>query len=356
MTDTPTSFEKIYDRALSSLHAWTGPIRSQMIGSIDHIVSYEGIRSIIALPVYASTFLDRVYQVHNEDIVRSVKVGMLGWAAWSHADMIRDGDESADPMMISVFSALQCAFFDALRASHIPLRIQSRISAILTSMECANYEESVGTLTHTPAARSDGGAMSMRARMSAKSMGAAIPLLILLSRSSVSDADLDHCLGFFEGFLSARQLSDDALDWHEDYLYGTRTLIVQWLIDACGDMVTIERMRRAFENTVRYRAVDEMRRRALRALGHARAMTCFVDYGFLERLIRPYMRHPEQSVQSLLLPEYKAILTCSDEGPGSGMRLDFLQDDSVTVYSEGRTERDGGDLGRVGADDLDCER
>jgi hypothetical protein len=204
-------------------------------------------------------------------------IGLAGWAAWTAADLIRDGENpvrantgnGADNFNddLYIFSVLRSIIDELIGKLSLPAIYLKRLKHIIGMMEYANSSHC---------------ALDARERSSWKSMGAAIPLLTLMMKYGTSNKDISSCEEYFYYLILARQLSDDALDWKEDSgVIGNSTLVINWL-------------EKAFEEHVKYKVAKEMLKRSRQAIEKARSISCFTNTGFLEELARYYEEMAER--------------------------------------------------------------
>lgn len=200
-------------------------------------------------------------------------IGLAGWAAWTAADRIRDGENIAcgascdgNGEDLYIFSILRPIMDELVGKLSLPTVYIKRIKHVIGMMEYANSRHC---------------ALGARKQSSWKSMGAAIPLMALMMKVGASNKDIEACESFFYHFIMARQLSDDALDWKEDSGATNDTLVVKWL-------------GRAFEERIKYEVAKEMLKRSKRAAKKARSISCFTDTGFMEELPGYYEKMAER--------------------------------------------------------------
>jgi hypothetical protein len=268
-------------------------------GHLRTLVKQPNIRKILELPCQAYGSLTQSDQnkgrleggLDKTNVVTiCTAIGIVGWAAWTAADRIRDnesvssgtGGPSDD---LYIFSILRPIIDELIGRLSLPTIYLKRLKQAIGMMEYANSSHC---------------ALGVREKSSWKSMGAAIPLLALMMKVGVTGAkasemevlnrDIALCEDFFYYFILARQLSDDALDWKEDASKGkvsnqsNDTLVVKWLEGA-------------FEEQVKYKIAAEMLKKSKRAIENARNISCFTDTGFLEELPRYYEEMAERILQ-----------------------------------------------------------
>jgi hypothetical protein len=121
-----------------------------------------------------------------------------------------------------------------------------------------------------------------------KSIGVSIPMVAFLMNTNAPRKEARRCKKYFYHLIFCRQLSDDALDWHEDMKRGQRTLVTQWLEETVGKDKPLREYRTAFETTVSPRVAQNILGHSKRSIRCARKMTCFTSTEFLEELPRLY--------------------------------------------------------------------
>ena len=236
---------------------------------------------------------------HKETVVCTA-IGIAGWAAWTAADRIRDGENAlrgtscggndfgslgGDLYVFSILRPIIDELIGKLSLSESHLR---RLIGIMGKMEYANS-------THC--------SMGVREQSSWKSMGAAIPLLALMMKAGAPGAkasemdslnkDISLCENYFYHLILARQLSDDALDWKED-AGGIGNGKELKTIGANGDTLVVKWLEDAFEERIKYQVAKEMLKTSRQAVKIARDISCFINTEFLEELPRYYEKMAER--------------------------------------------------------------
>lgn len=211
-------------------------------------------------------------------------IGLAGWAAWTAADRIRDGEND-----VRGISCDDLYVFSILRP--IIDELVGKLSLLESHLRCL-----VGIMGKMEYANSSHCSMGVREQSSWKSMGAAIPLLALMMRLNASDKDIASCERLFYYLILARQLSDDALDWKEDASSIRNGKKLQ-TIGANGDTLVVKWLEDAFEEHVKYKVAKEMLKTSRQAVKMARDISCFTNTEFLEELPRYYEEMAERILQ-----------------------------------------------------------
>ena len=126
-----------------------------------------------------------------------------------------------------------------------------------------------------------------------KSIGATIPMIMLLVNIGASQRDIDNCYAYFYHLIGARQISDDALDWPDDIKKGHGTSVTQWLEKLAGkklpgQKISIRTYKKAFNEIVTPRVDCKILWHARKSIEYAKQMTCFKSTEPLEELPRFY--------------------------------------------------------------------
>jgi hypothetical protein len=264
-------------------------------------LAFSNISKILELPYRGYISLtDKSFandrSASKMEVAICTAIGLAGWTAWTAADNIRDGGKGGKSPSNSigyddhnhgddlyVFSILRPIIQDLIESLSLSSHHMSRIIQIISTMEYANAEHC---------------ALGIREWSSWKSMGAAIPFLGLMMKIGATEEDIDHCQSFFYYFISARQLSDDALDWREDIGGCKDSNSGNKVINKVNDTLVTKWMERDFQRRIKYAVAIEMRRRSRQAIEEAQKISCFTDTGFLEELPRYYERMAENIISS----------------------------------------------------------
>lgn len=262
------------------------------------LMAQPNIRKIIELPCrgYGSLIQSTLNvnptenELNESSLIVCTAIGLAGWAAWTAADRIRDGENTiggnkSDGDDLYIFATLRPIIDELVHKLSLSDEHRNHITHIIGMMEYANARHF---------------SLGIRMKSSWKSMGAAVPLMALMIKAGSPDKNIALCEDFFRYFILARQLSDDAIDWKEDVgrvgntgklktdCVNNSTLVIKWL-------------ERSFDERVKYEVAAEMRKRSRQAMEKARSISCFADTGFLEELPRYY----EEMAEGILRKQRK---------------------------------------------------
>lgn len=182
---------------------------------ISKILTNDTRNEIVLLPYHthkALTFR------HPDTLRRCADLGaasLLGWIAYTIYDDILDdeGDPGQIPLANLSLRELTAIFLRILPPAH-----QSIFSKIMNGIEKANLWEREHC--RKPGVLPDYGNLSVLAE---KSLGHALaPVTLMLSskRFNSESPEIPTLLSFFQHYLIARQMNDDAHDWQEDLARG----------------------------------------------------------------------------------------------------------------------------------------
>jgi hypothetical protein len=239
--------------------------------SIDYIYGHKKIMCIIDLPKKIK--LIRKNLTRNE-IKIIHEIGIFGWATYTYYDQIRDRDNGGgDKKYLSIGNLMMSDFYFLI--SKI-IKNNIIIKKLIQNMEEANLFEEIKSnrkITDT---------------YILKSIGAAIPMIILLIKAEAGKKNIDACYNYFYHLIGARQLSDDAYDWPEDMKKGHRTLVTEWFKEAAGNGKSIMEYRKFSNDIVAPKVDNKILWHARKSIEYAKQMTCFKSTEPLEELPRFY--------------------------------------------------------------------
>jgi len=255
------------------------------------LTAKPNIRKILELPIRVAEVLIKTAPESlgkngpsKDSLLICTAIGIAGWAAWTAADRIRDGENAVRGIScddLYVFSILRPIIDELIGKLSLPAIYLKRLKHIIGMMEYANSSHC---------------SMGVREQSSWKSMGAAIPLLALMMRLNASDKDIASCERLFYYLILARQLSDDALDWKED-ASGIGNGGKGKINDHNNDTLVVKWIEEAFEERVKYQVAREMLKTSRQAVKMARDISCFTNTEFLEELPRYYEEMAERILQ-----------------------------------------------------------
>ncbi len=320
--------EKIADsHILSSACASPEIINRKISVAIQCILRGKNIRRVLELPMRAGKELVGVEPIDGEVLDACVAIGIAGWAAWTCSDAIRDseplnelGNESNGGKdnasnrndRLAVFSILQSITHELINRLQLPLNKLRHIYRLIASMEEANCGN--GKSERPCEKRIENRVYGLRRTSAEKSMGAAIPLLALMMKSSANKKDIRNCQKFFFHFILARQLSDDACDWREDLAGGRETLMTRWILNEIPEDSSAwnesdenaknvfnddipKELAKIFDEKVSLWTAREIIKQSCRAVYYARKITCFKDVEFLESLPQFYEKNAMEVIE-----------------------------------------------------------
>ena len=298
VSTTSCMLQSAIDCILASPYITSQKIRAKIKELISNIMSKQGMTSIIVLPEQLQKSALPHISISDAALSHSLIIGIAGWTAWMHADTIRDKTDEKSPVgcaidNLSIYTILHSIVHETLRKIDTTDEEYARIATLIGKMEQANYEETGETNVNNvfeADKESYNDSLSLRERTVAKSVGAAIPLLVLMMIGGASREDIEHCMSFFTHFLRARQLSDDAMDWKDDITNGRRTLVTQWIDDEVSTDADMYEKSEAFNGRVLFMIAREIHKNILIAQKSARKISCISNCGFLVGLLLPYVQ------------------------------------------------------------------
>ncbi len=212
--------KKIKDTILLEQHHLPSEIQKQLEFCISKVTHYDKKYEVTLLPYFFYRSLKNKPIVSDEIIFQLCKASLYGWIAYTLYDDIMDKEPKQHLIpLANICMRNLVSIYTHLGASDL-------VTEILEMMECANFYEhydhcvDVNNLGH-------------------KSFGHALaPILITrLSNNSEHEKDIRD---FFNHYLIARQLNDDAHDWLEDLRHG--------FINPAGSLV-LEKYKSKFPDT-----------------------------------------------------------------------------------------------------------
>lgn len=193
---------------------------------VARVLSYEISEKSMLLPYYFYHSLSPENQTIEEPVLRECGIANLsGWIGYTLLDEVLDGQQSGDILPFAVWCTRQVSH---IYESLLPRESSMFIDEILSEIESSLLTERLSLLTKT-ASGIDIKELPEETSIIVheKSLGHILPVLCILSIVGYKDGDelWDQSRVFFEHFLAARQLNDDAHDIVEDLSRGLVTTI-----------------------------------------------------------------------------------------------------------------------------------
>lgn len=245
--------------------------------------------------------------------LRALNLGSLnGWIAYSLYDDFLDG--SARPAQLNVANI-------ALRRSYAHFRQalpehMAFVTQVFDTMDSANDWEQ-----HYARAVAENGVITLRhlpdyadyAQLANRSLGHSLAVwgATVLQYGSADSPQAAAIQSFFNHFLIARQLNDDAHDWEDDLRAGHLTAVVTRLLDACYELpckftvqAELDKLRQHFwRNTVlevaqAIRDQLEAAQQALRTLANGSHIAVLLSWlDALEASVSTALRSRDEALQ-----------------------------------------------------------
>lgn len=221
--------EKIYQtvlqRARESFSPFDTEFRDRALGFLDKLLENDGSKQIPLLPYYFSLTLGEKKKDISEDLVITLGVAnVLGWIAYTIYDDFLD--EEGDPLLLCVANVAMRKFtsiFDSVLSEE--RLFGDFFHRIMDQLDGANSWE----ISHCRIKVTKGKIAGFRnpdyeqyEQLAHKSLGHALgPIAILFSLGfGENSEEVTLLLIFFQHYLIARQLHDDAHDWEKDLQKG----------------------------------------------------------------------------------------------------------------------------------------
>lgn len=210
---------KIIQRAKKKFSTFDTDLQKQALTRLEKTLVGDKDGSIVLLPYFFSHSLEVSPQKITEDTVVVLGLANLyGWIAYTIYDDFLD--DEGDPKLLSLANACLrelTAIF--IRIGEKNADFSKIFTGIMDKLDSANAWEIANCRIKNTRIIPDYGNF---ARLAERSLGHALgPLAILCSLGYKSgSSEIKHAKKFFEAYLIARQLNDDAHDWEEDARLG----------------------------------------------------------------------------------------------------------------------------------------
>lgn len=312
---TERQCERLLGEARQRFSSSSSLIRRQFSGVAERVASKSAWTEIALLPKYFNDALEKKRRVSKKHVDTLSKANILGWIGYTICDKILDGEDVRGLLpMANICLREVTSMFELLpvdRQGHKEIR------NVLDAIESANAWE-----YETCRMKTENGAYVVpehipeypRCTLAKKSLGHALgPMSVMLLSNSKGDARLVR--RFFEHYLTARQLDDDAHDWLDDLENGfLNSASVHILRESKLNAVTLpkdkEMLREIFWDSVIDRVAAKMLSHVRSARTLLKRMSFLSDPSYLARLLAPI----EQSARNAIKErnETRALMAASD--------------------------------------------
>jgi hypothetical protein len=211
-------------------------VRKQGFKYINDVTVKDSKHNITLLPLYFSISLgDRSKELKPDFLIKLGEINLLGWIAYTIYDNFLDN--AGLPVSLSAANiALRSSV--NLSANILPsaTNYQKIINQILNNIDAANSWETVhcrfNPVNSLNLAKIKLPVWRKYQKLAERSMGHALgPILTLIALGySVDSHEIKLLIDFFQNYLIAKQLNDDAHDWEDDLKNGQLTPVGSLLI------------------------------------------------------------------------------------------------------------------------------
>jgi hypothetical protein len=260
--------------------------------------------SIVLLPYFFAASLGKNgAEISEETIISLGLANLYGWIAYTIYDDFLD--EEGDPKLLSLANVcLRELTGIFLKFAQKNERLEEIFTQIMDKLDSANAWEIANCRTkHTRVIPEYGNF----ARLAERSLGHALgPLAILCSLGYKNkSSEMKHAKKFFENYLIARQLNDDAHDWEEDIHMGHINAVCAKLIRHLGKKTLPENfteeeilsMRNIFWNETIDDIAEQIFDFGKSARKALRKMESVQDASLFEKLLRPIENSAKQALK-----------------------------------------------------------
>lgn len=296
--------------AKKKFSALDAELRKEAFERLDKTILGDKDGSIVLLPYFFSRSLGKNAEKIPHDLIASLCLANLyGWIAYTIYDDFLD--DEGDPKLLSLANVclreLTEIFFRIGKQNDGFSKI---FTQIMDKLDSANTWEIANCRTKNTHAIPDYGNGT---RLAERSLGHALgPIAILYSLKLPSkSSELKNVKKFFEEYLIARQLNDDAHDWEEDLRAGHINAIGAKLLRDSGKEIVPENfsedeilsMQKMFWDKTINGAAADILAHAANARKLLRKILTIQDASFFEKLLVPL----ENSAREALAEKERAL-------------------------------------------------
>ncbi len=284
--------EEVVKRAKKKFSALDEDLRKEAHARLEKTIHGDKDGSIVLLPHFFANSLEKDgANVPRELIISLCLANLYGWIAYTIYDDFLD--DEGEPKLLSLANVCLRELTGIFhRIAKQDPSFEKIFTGIMDKLDSANaWEVAHCRLKNTPLIP-DYGNFS---RLAERSLGHALGPLAILSFLKYPDSEIRSAKKFFEDYLIARQLNDDAHDWEKDMRMGHINAAGSALLRTAGKKTLPEKfteesiaaLQQIFWNETIDEIADEILARGKSARKHLQKMQSIQDARLFEKLLLP---------------------------------------------------------------------
>ena len=264
-------------------------------------------KEIILYPfILTNTLRAKVTSVFYRTADDLAYANLIGWVAYKIIDDIIDEGKSTNllPLANKALREVNRVYFTILKKPEH----QKFFKEIMDDMDDAQREEMEESVDgyqqassrHLPLFSDE---ETMLQRLGRKSLGHALPtiVLVLLSKQNTSSATMKAVVLFWKNYLTAKQLSDDAHDWKEDFKKGISNSTLFYIQNSKHfkkeKASDISHLNEIFWSETMTAIAEKIQAHADVALLNIKRQKCFKDIEFFTELVEKIKRDAQNAIK-----------------------------------------------------------
>lgn len=286
--------ERVVGQAKKKFSALDADLRKEALGRLEKTLLGDKDGSIVLLPYFFTESLGKDGAKISDKLIQELCLANLyGWIAYTIYDDFLD--DEGEPKLLSLANVclreLTGIFSQIAQKSGDFSKI---FTQTMDKLDSANAWEIANCRTKNTRVIPEYGNLI---RLAERSLGHALgPLAILCSLGySGTSPEIKHAKKFFEEYLIARQLNDDAHDWEADIKMGHINAVGSMLIKSLGKKTLpqsfseeeIALMQGIFWRTTIDDVAAEILARVKAARKHLQKIHAIKDFSLFEKLLAP---------------------------------------------------------------------
>lgn len=260
-------------------------IKKQFDQILQKIIDSENVDVILMSPLAVAKSIKKTNKIDEKFLIKLGVINALGWMAYTIYDDLIDDDKQIKWLSLA---NIICRKMDIMFTQLLPDEkgFLEEYQKVMNNLEEANYwemENCRGEKEIIPD-------FSKIENLSDRSMGHALTSMAVFYKSQTSKKDKLKLKTFFQYFLAAKQMNDDAHDWESDLKKGQINSAGAELLKLTSERKNYDELKLIFWEEVFDKYAKEIMNYCQMAKKTIRQISCLKNYDAFDRMVNKVIK------------------------------------------------------------------